>query len=129
MAKTSQRFDPDTYLSTAGPGRTAVRVAAKQTFSSQGDPADCLLLWQKRDTALLAYFINQIQDSAEKERAWQRYHNIVDFVESKRCRHRQICVHFGETPKWTSCESCDVCSGVPEWLIEPTTVRSGAATT
>jgi ATP-dependent DNA helicase RecQ len=85
-----------------------------------GDPADCLLLWQKRDTALLAYFINQIQDSAEKERAWQRYHNIVDFVESKRCRHRQICVHFGETPKWTSCESCDVCSETPEWLREPT---------
>ena len=84
-----------------------------------GEPADCLLLWQKRDTALLAYFINQIQDSAEKERAWQRYHNIVDFVESQRCRHRQICVHFGETPKWTSCESCDVCSGTPEWLHEP----------
>src|SRR5947208_5297408 len=85
-----------------------------------GEPADCLLLWQKRDTALLAYFLNQIQDAAEKERAWQRYHNIVDFVESKRCRHRQICVHFGETPKWTSCDSCDVCSGTPEWLDEPT---------
>ncbi len=67
----------------------------------------------------MAYFINQIQDSAEKERAWQRYHNIVDFVESKRCRHRQICLHFGETPKWTSCESCDVCGGTPEWLREP----------
>ena len=81
-----------------------------------GEPADCLLLWQKRDTALLAYFINQIQDAAEKERSWQRYHQIVDFAQSLSCRHRQVCVHFGETPKWTSCNGCDVCIGVPEWL-------------
>ena len=81
-----------------------------------GDRADCLLLWQKRDTALLAYFINQIQDAAEKARSWQRYRDIVGFAESKLCRHRQICRHFGETPKWQSCGNCDVCSGAPEWL-------------
>lgn len=41
MAKTRQStFDIDMYLSTTGPGRTAIRVLAKQTFSSQGDPAD-----------------------------------------------------------------------------------------
>jgi ATP-dependent DNA helicase RecQ len=81
-----------------------------------GESADCLLLWQKRDTALLAYFIDQITDVPEKQRAWQRYHEIRDFAEAKRCRHRQICVHFGETPKWESCEACDVCSGLPEWM-------------
>jgi ATP-dependent DNA helicase RecQ len=81
-----------------------------------GDPADCLLLWQKRDTALLAHFTNEIQDPAEKERGWQRYRQIVDFAQSRLCRHRQICLHFGETPKWMSCDSCDVCSGLPEWL-------------
>ncbi|HEX6802738.1 MAG TPA: RecQ family ATP-dependent DNA helicase [Terriglobales bacterium] len=81
-----------------------------------GESADCLLLWQKRDTALLAYFNNEIQDAAEKDRAWQRYRDIVGFAESGRCRHRQICAHFGETPKWQSCGNCDVCSGMPEWL-------------
>ena len=84
-----------------------------------GEPADCVLLWQLKDAALLAYFINQISDSAEKERAWQRYHDIRKFSESAECRHRQICVHFGETPKWTSCEACDVCGSVPAWLLEP----------
>ena len=84
-----------------------------------GQPADCVLLWQRRDTALLAHFINQIQDSAEKDRSWQRYRDVVGFAESKRCRHRQICVHCGETPKWTKCDSCDVCSGAPEWLTAP----------
>jgi ATP-dependent DNA helicase RecQ len=84
-----------------------------------GDAADCLMLWQKRDTALLAHFTNEIQDPAEKERAWQRYHQIVDFAQSRLCRHRQICLHFGETPKWSSCDSCDVCSGLPRWLAVP----------
>ena len=79
-------------------------------------PADCILLWQKRDAGLLVYFIEQITDPAEKERAWHRYHRIRAFAESKSCRHRQICSHFGENPKWRSCGACDVCDREPEWL-------------
>jgi len=81
-----------------------------------GDPADCVMLWQKRDAGLLAYFIDQVTDEAEKERGWQRYHEIRAFAESKQCRHRQVCTHFGEIPKWTSCEACDVCGYQPAWL-------------
>jgi ATP-dependent DNA helicase RecQ len=88
-----------------------------------GLPADCVLLWQKRDAGLLAHFIDQVIDPAEKERAWQRYHTIRRFVDSDSCRHRQICLHFGETPKWTECGACDVCSGTPEWLSEPTVAK------
>ncbi len=88
-----------------------------------GLPADCLLLWQKRDAGLLAYFIEKITDAAEKERAWQRYHTIRRFVESANCRHREICLHFGETPKWTSCDACDVCSGMPAFLSAPAPTR------
>ena len=81
-----------------------------------GEPADCLLLWQKRDTALLAHFTKEILDDAERERAWQRYYEILRFVAPGKCRHHQICVHFGENPKWTSCSACDTCSGEPRWL-------------
>ncbi len=81
-----------------------------------GLPADCVLLWQKRDAGLHAYFIGQITDPSEKERAWQRYHEIRGFVESTTCRHLQICKHFGETPKWTTCEVCDVCGYEPDWV-------------
>ena len=85
-----------------------------------GKPADCILLWQKRDTALLAHFISQITDPAETERAWRRYREVREFAESARCRHRQICQHFGETPKWTTCNACDVCGSSPDWLAVPT---------
>jgi ATP-dependent DNA helicase RecQ len=81
-----------------------------------GNPADCVMLWQKKDAGLLGYFANQILDAAERDRAWQRYHVIRAFVESRECRHRKICAHFGETPKWATCGACDVCGAVPEWL-------------
>jgi ATP-dependent DNA helicase RecQ len=81
-----------------------------------GLPADCVLLWQKRDAGLHAYFIGQINDPEEKKRAWKRYDEIRNFVESKYCRHLQICRHFGETPKWKTCDACDMCGSEPDWL-------------
>jgi ATP-dependent DNA helicase RecQ len=83
-----------------------------------GLSSDCVLLWQKKDAGLLGFFANQITDAAERERAWERYRIIREFVESKRCRHRQICAHFGETPKWETCEACDVCGSTAEWLAK-----------
>jgi ATP-dependent DNA helicase RecQ len=74
-----------------------------------GLPADCILLWQKRDAGLLAHFIGQLSDPQERERGWERYNIIRAFVESTNCRHRQICLHFGENPKWKTCNACDVC--------------------
>ena len=84
-----------------------------------GLPADCVLLWQPKDVGLLAYFIDQLNDPAEKERAWQRYHSVRRFAESSRCRHLQICAHFGQIPKWQRCEMCDVCGNQPAWLTAP----------
>jgi ATP-dependent DNA helicase RecQ len=83
-----------------------------------GRPADCVLLWQKRDHVLLDYFIGKIADDAERERSSERKRVISRFADSKRCRHRQICVHFGETPKWERCGNCDSCGAKPEWLLK-----------
>src|ERR1700722_18832225 len=89
-----------------------------------GKPADCILLWQRKDAALLGFFANQITDSAERERAWQRYNIIRAFVDSRLCRHRQICTNFGETPKWNSCDACVVCGIVPDWMSDAVPSRS-----
>ena len=79
-------------------------------------PADCFLFWQKKDTGLHAFFIGKIADPSEKERAWQRYHEVERFVQSTECRQRHVCRHFGEAPKWEGCGNCDVCAAVPDWL-------------
>ncbi len=84
-----------------------------------GLPADCAMLWRKKDAGLLAHFIEAVTDAQERERSWQRYHTIRHFAEASACRHRQICVHFGEQPKWSTCGACDVCAEHPEWFAEP----------
>jgi ATP-dependent DNA helicase RecQ len=91
-----------------------------------GLSADCVLLWQKKDAGLLGFFANQITDAAERGRAWERYRVIREFVESKKCRHRQICGHFGEAPKWETCDACDVCGSVTEWMTAPARAASYA---
>lgn len=81
-----------------------------------GLPADCILLWQKKDRGLQAYFIGKMEDPAERDRAWQRYREVERFVESTDCRQHHVCQHFGEQPKWARCGTCDICAGVPGWL-------------
>src|SRR6185437_9067043 len=84
-----------------------------------GQPADCLLLWQRRDAGLLGHFAEQIEDAEERERAWQRFHDIKRFAAGDQCRHRQICLHFGERPRWQRCGACDVCGAAAEYLHAP----------
>lgn len=82
-----------------------------------GQPADCLLLWSKGDIGILVHFIDLMEDQANKEAAWQRYHAVKSLVENDTCRMLQICEYFGETPKaWDKCGDCDVCAGLPDWL-------------
>ena len=94
-----------------------------------GASADCVMLWQKKDAGLLGFFANQITDAAERGRAWERYRIIREFVESKRCRHRQICAHFGEAPKWETCDACDVCGSTAEWMVKVSAVTKPTKTT
>ncbi len=79
-------------------------------------PADCLLLWQKRDAGIIGHFISEIADEEQREHAWQRYHQIREFVDAPVCRQIALCRHFGERPKWESCQNCDACAGLPEWF-------------
>jgi ATP-dependent DNA helicase RecQ len=81
-----------------------------------GESADCALLWQPKDAGLLAYFIQKLSDDQERERSWRAYHAIRRFADRPECRHRQICLHFGEHPQWTACGMCDLCAAMPPWI-------------
>ena len=92
-----------------------------------GLAADFVLLWQKRDVGLLVHFVQQLQDRGERDRSWHRYHAMRRFAGSGHCRHRQICLHFGETPKWESCGACDVCGVELDWMSGAASERPAAA--
>lgn len=90
-----------------------------------GQPSDCYLFWQKCDSALHAHFIKQVSDEQERERAWQRYHQSRDFVESGDCRQVRICGHFGENLKTGSCGHCDRCAPLLEWMAVEVAASKG----
>jgi ATP-dependent DNA helicase RecQ len=90
-----------------------------------GLPANCYLLWQKRDIGLRAYFIGKIGAAEEKEKAWERYNQMQRFVDAADCRPRMICEHFGEAVKWQKCGHCDACAGMPAWMAGEGKARKG----
>ncbi len=45
--KRPRRFNADTYLATAGAGKTIFRIKAKEVFAFQGELADCLFYLRK----------------------------------------------------------------------------------
>src|SRR3989441_4894751 len=81
-----------------------------------GLPADCFLFWQGGDFFRQRYFIDQILGQAEKRRAREGFEGVKKLVDSAECRQRAVCLHFGETPKWEHCGTCDLCAGAPGWL-------------
>jgi len=81
-----------------------------------GLSADCFLFWGGADFFRQRYLIDQIPGEMEKQRAQEGHASISKLIDSGMCRQRVICLHFGETPKWEQCGTCDVCAGAPQWL-------------
>ena len=81
-----------------------------------GLPADCFLLWGGVDFIRQKYFISQNSGAMEKQRAQEGFDGVKKLIDSGECRQRIVCLHFGETPKWERCGTCDVCAEPPEWL-------------
>jgi len=78
-------------------------------------PADCVLLWQKRDHVLLDYFIHQISDDAERERSSERKRVISRFADSHGCRQRRFVCILGDS-EVGEVRGCDNCGARPEWV-------------
>jgi ATP-dependent DNA helicase RecQ len=91
-----------------------------------GQPSDCLLLWQPRDGGVIVYFLKQLADEGERRRAWKRYEDIRGYAESTQCRHTAISRHFGERVASRICGMCDVCGPLPEWYEQALSTQAPA---
>ncbi len=45
--------------------------------------------------------------------AIDRADHMIEFAESRECRHAQVLAHFGETPSSEPCGACDICAPRP----------------
>ena len=74
-----------------------------------GMPSECVLFYAPGDRAKHEYFINQLEDDDETERARDRVRRMLDFCTLTTCRRRFLLEYLGEDWPETNCGSCDVC--------------------
>ncbi len=79
-----------------------------------GEPAHCGLYFSQGDTAKLRYFIDKIEDEAERKHANSQLHKMVQIAQANVCRRRNILDYFGEKYTKADCKTCDVCTGEVE---------------
>ena len=74
-----------------------------------GMPSERVLFYAPGDRAKHEYFINQLEDDDEKERARDRVRRMLDFCTLTTCRRKYLLEYLGEEWPRTNCGSCDVC--------------------
>ena len=79
-----------------------------------GEAARCILLFSQSDIPKVRFFIDAMQDEAERQRALDSLSKVVSFASSTACRRRMLLDYFGETYPRDNCASCDVCLGLRE---------------
>ena len=75
-----------------------------------GLESHCLLLYSAGDLVKLQYFIDQMDNPEEKERARRNMQRMASYASVNVCRRKQILEYFDE-PAEDDCGFCDICTG------------------
>ena len=74
-----------------------------------GNPSTCMLFYSYGDKINQEYFINQIEDEAERNNAEAKLAKMVAYGETNSCRRAFLLGYFGEEWGEENCGACDVC--------------------
>jgi ATP-dependent DNA helicase RecQ len=86
-----------------------------------GLPSRCILFYSYADKIKQQYFIRQIEDEGERQRAYQKLEQMVAYGELATCRRAYLLAYFGEDYAEEKCGGCDVCLE-PEEEFEATII-------
>ena len=75
-----------------------------------GLSSECILYYSFSDKVKQDYFIDQIEDSNEREEAQRKLALMTDFCRIHTCRRRYLMEYFGELWDAENCSGCDVCA-------------------
>src|SRR5262245_60375490 len=75
-----------------------------------GDPSDCVLLFNYGDIGKHEHFIRQKATEAEQAIARQQFRRIADWAQSSTCRRRLLLAYFDEPFDGQDGPCCDICS-------------------
>jgi ATP-dependent DNA helicase RecQ len=77
--------------------------------------SDCILFFNYGDKVKQEHFIRQKEDAKEREIAYKKLREMVDFCMSSTCRHEALLKYFGENTEDSQdtesqgCGACDTC--------------------
>jgi ATP-dependent DNA helicase RecQ len=69
----------------------------------------CVLFYSYGDIAKQQFFIRQIEEENERENAYKKLNQMVEYCELASCRRSRLLSYFGEKYKLEKCDGCDVC--------------------
>jgi ATP-dependent DNA helicase RecQ len=75
------------------------------------EPAHCLLYFSRGDIPKIRYFIDKMEDEAERTIAMEKLNQTVRFASHNVCRRKQLLSFFGEAYPDDNCGACDICTG------------------
>ena len=79
-----------------------------------GLPAECVLYFDHAGRSRQEFFIGQIEDAEEKERARRRLEQVISLCSLRTCRRRFVLEYLGEEWPEGNCGGCDNCTGPRE---------------
>jgi ATP-dependent DNA helicase RecQ len=74
-----------------------------------GLKSDCVLFYSIADRRKQDYFIDQIEDEDERDRARKKLRRVLEYCQHTGCRRRFLLEYFGEIYTTASCDACDNC--------------------
>ena len=74
-----------------------------------GLPSACVLFFSYGDKIKQDFFIDKLEDAAEREKAKAKLNQMIAFAQLNRCRRKFLLEYFGETFPQANCGRCDVC--------------------
>ena len=77
-----------------------------------GLPSECVLFYSWWDKRKHDFFIDEMPEWKEKEKAEKKLQEIIQYCELRSCRRKHLLQYFGEKSK--NCENCDVCNNKNE---------------
>ncbi len=89
-----------------------------------GNPSECVLFYSYRDKINQQYFIDQIEDDAQRQNAEEKLARMVAYGDAASCRREFLLGYFGEEWVEDECGGCDACLAATE-QPDPATTYDG----
>ena len=84
-----------------------------------GLPAKCVLFFSYADKFKQDYFINNIKDDDEREKAQENLSQVLHYGDLHSCRRKFLLNYFNEDYSEKNCGNCDRCVEKPAFRIVP----------